>query len=223
MKTLIQACTFAAGALTLTLGMAGAPALAASSAAAPAPDVTALCKDGTSYSGASKRGACSGHKGVKEWYGASSAPKTKSQAKTQAKTKAHASSPAAPAVGATALCKDGTSYSGASKRGACSGHKGVKEWYGAQGAAQPATRTTAPQARSAAPSTGAAAPAMRRAEPAHAAAAGGGAGKVWVNTDSKVYHCQGDRWYGTTKSGQYMSESQARSMGARPDHGKACS
>nr|WP_233154952.1 DUF3761 domain-containing protein [Candidimonas nitroreducens] len=219
MKTLMHACTFAAGALALTLGMASAPALAAGSSAAPAPGATALCKDGTTYSGTSKRSACSGHKGVKEWYGAPSAPKAQPHAAAPAAPAAHA----APAAGATALCKDGTSYSGASKRGACSGHKGVKEWYGAQGAAQPPAGTTAPQARSAAPSTGAAAPAMRRAEPAHAAAAGGGAGKVWVNTDSKVYHCQGDRWYGTTKSGQYMSESQARSMGARPDHGKACS
>jgi hypothetical protein len=221
MKTLIQACTFAAGALALTLGMSSAPALAAGESAAPAPGVTALCKDGTSYSGASKRGACSGHKGVKEWYGAPGAPK--------AKAKSHAAAPAAhaaPVAGATALCKDGTSYSGTSKRGACSGHKGVKEWYGAQGAAQPAPHPAAPAApaaRSTTPPASAAAPAMRRAAPASAAAAGGGAGKVWVNTDSKVYHCQGDRWYGNTKAGQYMSESQARSMGARPDHGKACS
>jgi hypothetical protein len=159
MKTLIQACTLAAGTLALTLGMAGAPALAA----------------GTS---------------------------------------------AAPAAGVTALCKDGTSYSGASKRGACSGHKGVKEWYGVQGASQPAPQAAAPAARNTTPAP---APTTRRTAPANAAAAGGGAGKVWVNTDSKVYHCQGDRWYGNTKAGQYMSESQARSMGARPDHGKACS
>jgi len=29
------------------------------------------------------------------------------------------------------MCKDGTFYSGATKQGACKGHKGVKEWYGA--------------------------------------------------------------------------------------------
>jgi hypothetical protein len=46
--------------------------------------------------------------------------------------------------------------------------------------------------------------------------------KVWVNTPTHVYHCPGDRWYGNTKSGEYMTQKQARDAGDRPDHGKVC-
>jgi hypothetical protein len=44
-----------------------------------------------------------------------------------------------------------------------------------------------------------------------------------VNTDSNVYHCEGGRYYGKTKQGEYMTEAAAKASGARPDHGKACS
>lgn len=40
-------------------------------------------------------------------------------------------------------------------------------------------------------------------------------GMVWVNTESKIYHKEGDRWYGKTKNGEWMTEAEALKMGAR--------
>ena len=104
----------------------------------------------------------------------------------------------------TATCKDGTAFTGTKRSGACRGHGGVQSWGEATSPANAPSEPATTTSQSAAPSTG------------------GGAGQVWVNTASKVYHCPGDRWYGKTKHGSYMSEAQAQAQGARPDHGKAC-
>lgn len=139
---------------------------------------------------------------------------------------AFADAPAGAPAGATGLCNDGTYYTGATKKGACRGHKGVKDWYAAAAApAAPAAPAAAAAPAAPAAPAAAAAPAAP-AKPAKAASAsaapGGGPGLVWVNTPTKVYHCSGDRWYGKTKNGEYMTEAAAKAAGNKPDHGKAC-
>jgi competence protein ComEA len=40
-------------------------------------------------------------------------------------------------------------------------------------------------------------------------------GMVWVNTATKVYHYEGDHWYGNTKEGKFMTEQDAIKAGCR--------
>jgi hypothetical protein len=140
-----------------------------------------------------------------------------------------AQTPASAPAGSTGLCRDGTYWTGATKKGACHGHKGVQDWYGSAApasgsAAAPAPAAATPAVASPAPASTppAAAPKAARA-PTTAQAPGGGPGQVWVNSSTKVYHCPSDRWYGKTKSGAYMSEADAIAQGNHADHGKACS
>lgn len=46
------------------------------------------------------------------------------------------------------------------------------------------------------------------------------ADQVWVN--GKVYHCPGTRYYGKTKSGEYMGEQAAIAAGATASYNKPC-
>ena len=87
--------------------------------------------------------------------------------------------------------------SAASSKGACSGRKGIDQDATAKAAAGTKMAKTA--------------------------APGGGAGKVWVNEDTKIYHCPGTRYYGQTKAGKYMSEAEAKAAGMHGANNKTCS
>jgi hypothetical protein len=202
---------------------------------------TALCKDGTYFDGATHKGACRGHQGVKEWLDAKSDAKDAKADDTKAAAKDTKATTAA-ASDEMVTCKDGTTSKAG--RGACRGHKGVDKTAGAATAAPAApaapAAATKPAATSAPATTAvpAAAPATTAAPAATSTKSekntppnpkdiaqkpGGGKGMVWVNSSSHVYHCEGDEWYGKTKEGSYMTEAAAKAEGDHGSHGKDCS
>jgi hypothetical protein len=63
-----------------------------------------------------------------------------------------------------------------------------------------AAPTPAPAAKTAAPATAQQPPVK---------------GMVWVNLDTKVFHREGDRYYGATKNGKFMTEADAVKAGYR--------
>lgn len=46
--------------------------------------------------------------------------------------------------------------------------------------------------------------------------------RVWVNRDTKVYHCPASLYYGRTRNGEFMEEAQARGYGNRAVEGQGC-
>jgi hypothetical protein len=199
---------------TFVLPIAFLGSLAVSSvtlAQAPAGS-TGQCKDGTYTSVEKKRGACAGHKGVKEWFGAEAKSEAKSAKSAKSEAKATGAKSEAKATGAKSEAK----ATGAKTEAKDSGAMTPPATTGAIAPAAPAAAAR-PSGSMSAASSGKAAQGMR-AE----AAPGGGAGKVWVNTSTHVYHCTGDEWYGKTKSGEYMSEAAAKAAGAHAARGKAC-
>lgn len=163
---------------------------------------------------------------------------------------AFAQAPAAAPAGTTGLCKDGSYSNAASKSGACSGHKGIKTWYVAEPTKAEKKAEVKAEAKAEAKADKSALEKKgdvkeeKKAEPIKAttptpapttpaakvaptaapavAAAGASANSVWVNTDTKVYHCPGTKYYGKTKKGAYMTVAEATAKGAHADHGKAC-
>ena len=97
-----------------------------------------------------------------------------------------ATPPAAP-NGTMGMCNDGTYSASAEKKGACRGHKGVKEWYEGTAAAPSPATNTAPAAPAAPMTTTRKTSATSVGVPT-ARQVGGGAGQVWANDSTKVYH-----------------------------------
>ena len=142
-------------------------------------------------------------------------------------TVANAARPIDAPNGTTGICKDGSYSYTPEKKGACRGHKGVKDWYDEETAASKPKTEQAPQSSSTAPPHQDPEPVTPSATSHTSAsptqtAAGGGVGKVWANSNTKVYHCFGDEFYGKTKQGDYMSEGDAKARGFHASHGKAC-
>ena len=93
------------------------------------------------------------------------------------------------------------------------------------GAASAAAKSAAPMAAGSAPAAAANTDAKSAASkvegktkvmanaPTLPLAAGGGNGMVWLNEETKVFHREGDRWYGRTKKGKYVTEAEATKMG----------
>jgi Helix-hairpin-helix motif len=71
--------------------------------------------------------------------------------------------------------------------------------------APPASQPSSPEQRNTSQPTASASRAPAASSP----------GMVWVNPKTKVFHRQGDRWYGRTKSGEYMTEADAIAAGYR--------
>ncbi len=80
-----------------------------------------------------------------------------------------------------------------------------------------AAPTAAPTPAAAPPTTAAAAPAPAPKAPSAStpttAQTPPQPGMVWVNLETKVFHREGDRWYGKTKRGKFMTEADAVAAG----------
>ena len=88
--------------------------------------------------------------------------------------------------------------------------------------ALPAQNGTSPQTPPQASPATQTAPASKPSKAPVQEAPGGGPDKVWVNTNSSVYHCPGDRYYGKTAHGRYMTEPAAKAAGGKGVGGKTC-
>jgi len=119
----------------------------------------------------------------------------------------------------TAKCRDGSFSYSTTRSGTCSGHGGVAEWLAPSGATakcNDGTFSTSASRQGACSSHGGVAQWLAQTSASTAGT------RVWVNTSSGVYHCAGSRYYGGTKQGRYMSETEASAAGYRPAYNRRC-
>ena len=204
MKIALWLATVACAATFSTSATAQAPA------GAPAGS-NGLCKDGTYSSAASKAGACRGHQGVQTWFGPTM-DKAKPASAAKTATPAASASTVTPSNGSPAAAKPSSAQVQAAKPApapvpATKPAPAIASKPASTPAPVPAAASRpAPQAQAAQSQPAPAAKTPRTPTSQMQAAPGGGAGMVWVNSESKVYHCPGSRYYGKTKAGKYLSE-----------------
>jgi hypothetical protein len=209
----------AAGLLApLALGLLLLPDAASADSSVPI-----MCKDGTTVAQGSG-GACNGHGGIDT--SASQASTGNLRASSAGSSSVRNSvgpnsgdeagvtrSPAGESMTESVRCKDGAvSPQGAGN--ACSGHGGIDGPTRASNGKASATDARPTRRTSDSSSSGSSAGATSSARAAPA--------MVWVNAQSKLYHCPSDRWYGRTPQGKFMTEAQAKSQGYRPDRNRPC-
>lgn len=216
------------GTLMVLATTAASPLHAQAPAGAPAGS-TALCKDGSYGNSPTKSGACSGHKGVKTWYGGGSGAKAAAKDAKRADKRAAKTADQAPPPSAKAAPSPTAKPAPAPMPAPAAPPAAAKTTPMPAPAAPPtAAKTAPPPPPVAMPAPPAATkPAKAPKSPAAAKpetpAPGGGNGLVWVNSASKIYHCPGAADYGKTKEGGYMSEAAAKAAGNRAARNKACS
>ena len=116
--------------------------------------------------------------------------------------------------------KPATSTSNSSKPAASTGNadtgKKPSLWEKLKGKKTADTSQPAPSSTSSSNTASAPSQNTSTSTSATSPAPGGGNGKVWANKETKVFHREGDRWYGKTKKGEYMTEQEALAAGYRP-------
>ena len=80
---------------------------------------------------------------------------------------------------------------------------------------EPGMRSSGSASRAQSGESNAAVPAPVRTASGREIEAARSSGKVWVNTDSGIYH-KGGQWYGATKQGKFMTEQEAVRSGYKP-------